>query len=158
LFETALKKGIRDLHGITSNQLRKIQEMGFRLQKRVGGNKGLGINISGSGLSTSYRSKYGAISSKGFSIRTGIPGLTFRSNWAKGNRKGNGASVLALIMLTLFLSYLAIVVIYNVFRFLVWVITEIYHLVLRLYYRWKEKQAQKLEIESPDSKQELPSP
>ncbi len=132
--------------------------MGFRLQKRVGGNRGLGVNISGSGFSTSYRSKYGAIGSKGFSIRTGLPGLTFRSNWAKGNRKGNGASVLTLILLTLFLSYLSIVVIYNVIRFFGWVITEIYHLGLRLYFQWKEKSAEKLKSEHPDSERELPSP
>jgi hypothetical protein len=57
--------------------------MGFRYQKRVKLGKGFGLNISKSGIRPSYRSKGGSISSKGFSIRTGISGLQFRKNFSK---------------------------------------------------------------------------
>lgn len=52
--------------------------MGFRYQKRVKLGKGVGLNVSKSGVSPSLRTKYGSIGSKGFSIRTGIPGLSYR--------------------------------------------------------------------------------
>src|SRR5688572_4296568 len=40
-----------------------------------------GVNASGSGGSVSYRSRHGSIGTKGFSPRTGIPGLSFRQGW-----------------------------------------------------------------------------
>lgn len=52
--------------------------MGFRLFKRVNLAGGLGLNVSKSGASLSVRTPLGTIGSKGVSIRTGIPGLTFR--------------------------------------------------------------------------------
>ena len=58
--------------------------MGFRFQRRLNYGAGLGLNLSKSGASPSFRSKAGAISMKGFSIRTGIPGLSFRRSWGKG--------------------------------------------------------------------------
>lgn len=58
--------------------------MGFRFQRRLNYGAGLGLNLSKSGASPSFRSKVGAISMKGFSIRTGIPGLSFRRSWGKG--------------------------------------------------------------------------
>jgi hypothetical protein len=72
--------------------------MGFRYQKRIKLGKGFGLNISKSGISPSYRSKSGSVSSKGYSVRTGIPGLTYR----KGFRKGGCmlAFVIGLFMLT----------------------------------------------------------
>ena len=74
--------------------------MGIRYQKRVGGTKGFGLNFSGSGISSSYRTKYGTVGSKGFSIRSGIPGLSFRSSYGRGKDKG----VTALIILGLIVS------------------------------------------------------
>ena len=56
--------------------------MGLRYQKRVNFGKGAGLNISKSGIGSSYRTKYGTIGTKGFSVRTGIPGLTFRGGWS----------------------------------------------------------------------------
>ncbi|WP_409187172.1 DUF4236 domain-containing protein [Antarcticibacterium sp. 1MA-6-2] len=44
--------------------------MGFRFQKRINLGKGLGLNISKSGISPSIRTKVGSISSKGYSVRT----------------------------------------------------------------------------------------
>jgi len=58
--------------------------VGFRIQKRINLGKGLGLNIGKTGISTSYRSKAGSIGSKGYSIRTGIPGVSYRGFFNKG--------------------------------------------------------------------------
>ncbi|TMM28662.1 DUF4236 domain-containing protein [Polaribacter aestuariivivens] len=62
--------------------------MGFRYQKRIKLGKGLGLNVSKSGISSSYRTKKGTIGSKGFSVRTGIPGLTYRKTFSKSSKSG----------------------------------------------------------------------
>jgi hypothetical protein len=129
--------------------------MGFRYHKRVGNSKGWGLNISGSGLSNSYSSKYGSFGSKGFSIRSGIPGLTFRSGWGGGKNKGTGALIVLAIMGTLFMVYISVVVLYNLTRFLIWGGTELHHLGIRLYYRWKEKQALKLEMQNSETNKNI---
>ena len=54
--------------------------MGFRIQKRINLFGGLGLNISKSGISWSVRTLFGATGPKGYSIRSGIPGLTYRSS------------------------------------------------------------------------------
>ncbi|WP_025743177.1 DUF4236 domain-containing protein [Aquimarina pacifica] len=69
--------------------------MSFKFYKRIKLSKGLGINISKSGISTSYRNKFGSIGSKGYSLKTGIPGLSYRKSFAK--RKGCLLWVLILI-------------------------------------------------------------
>jgi hypothetical protein len=129
--------------------------MGFRYHKRVSNSKGWGLNISGSGLSSSYRSKYGSIGSKGFSIRSGIPGLTFRSGWGSGKNKGTVAMIILAIMGTLFIVYSSIIVLYNLIRLLIWGGTEVYHFGMRLYYRWKEKQALKLEMQNTETNKNI---
>jgi len=111
--------------------------MGIRIQKRIGGNDGLGLNLSGSGLSSSYRSKYGAVGSRGFSIRSGIPGISFRSGWGGGKNKGTGAVILLVMIAAGFILYFAAVIFYNIAIFLGWGITELYHLSLRIYYKHK---------------------
>jgi hypothetical protein len=58
--------------------------MGFKFQHRLNYGSGLGLNLSTSGASPSFRSRMGSISAKGFSIRTGVPGLSFRRSWGKG--------------------------------------------------------------------------
>ncbi len=58
--------------------------MGFRVQKRINLGGGLGINIGKKGFSTSYRGKSGSISSKGYTIKTGIPGVSYRSSGKSG--------------------------------------------------------------------------
>ena len=55
--------------------------MAFKFNKRIKLGKGLGVNLSKSGISTSYRTKRGSVSSKGFSIKTGIPGLSYRKSF-----------------------------------------------------------------------------
>ncbi|MBN4085038.1 DUF4236 domain-containing protein [Flavobacteriaceae bacterium AH-315-B10] len=70
--------------------------MGFRFQKRIKLGKGLGLNISKSGISSSYRTKRGTIGSKGYSIRTGIPGLTYRKTFSKSSKSGCAGMFLVL--------------------------------------------------------------
>ncbi|MFM8950741.1 MAG: DUF4236 domain-containing protein [Bacteroidota bacterium] len=96
--------------------------MGFRFQKRINLGDGVGINVSKSGLSTSVRTKYGSFGSRGFSLRTGIPGLSWRSGF--GGK--NGGAVLLLILLVLG----AFIIAYNLLRFAVfligWIWTSIF--------------------------------
>ncbi len=72
--------------------------MGFKYNKRIKLGKGFGLNISKSGISPSYRTKRGSLSSKGYSIRTGIPGLTYRKPFKKS--KGSGCLILLFILLS----------------------------------------------------------
>ena len=59
--------------------------MGFRFQKRINLGGGAGINLSKSGAGFSYRTKYGSFGNKGYSVRTGIPSLTYRGGLGKNN-------------------------------------------------------------------------
>lgn len=79
--------------------------MGFRYQKRIKLGKGLGLNISKSGISPSFRTKKGSISSKGYSIRSGISGLTYRKTFSQSSKGGCLGFFLILItsIFTLFL-------------------------------------------------------
>lgn len=85
--------------------------MGFRYQRRISLGGGAGLNLSKSGVSTSVRSRFGSIGTRGFSIRTGIPGLTYRSYGRKGSDAGlivllviGAAAVLALLLQVLFIA------------------------------------------------------
>lgn len=71
--------------------------MSFRFQKRIKLGKGLGINISKSGITPSYRTKKGSVSSKGYSVRTEIPGLTYRKTFSKSSKSGCAVAFLVLI-------------------------------------------------------------
>lgn len=73
--------------------------MGFRFQKRIKLGKGLGVNISKSGITPSYRTKRGSVSSKGYSIKTGISGVTYRKNYLKSS-KGGCAGILLFFLVT----------------------------------------------------------
>lgn len=75
--------------------------MGIRYQKRINLGKGLGLNISKSGISPSYRNKSGSVSSKGFSVRTGIPGLTYRKSFSKANNSGCASIILLLLIVAI---------------------------------------------------------
>lgn len=120
--------------------------MGIRYQKRFGGTKGFGLNFSGSGISSSYRTKYGTVGSKGFSIRSGIPGLSFRSSYGRGKDKGVTALIILGLIVSGFILYYSAVIIYNFALFLLWSFSEIRKLILRKYYIWKEKkEMQKIE-------------
>lgn len=69
--------------------------MGFRFQKRINLGGGFGLNISKSGVSPSLRTKYGTVSNKRVSVRTGIKGVTYTKNFSKA--KGSGCMVTIVI-------------------------------------------------------------
>lgn len=62
--------------------------MGFRFQKRINLGGGLGLNISKSGISPSLKTSRGTLSSKGVSVRTGIPGVNYHNNFSKTKKGG----------------------------------------------------------------------
>lgn len=78
--------------------------MAFRYTKRVKLSKGLGVNVSKSGITPSVRTKRGSVSSKGYSIRTGIPGLTYRKTFSKA--KNTGCIVILFIMLSIVILFI----------------------------------------------------
>lgn len=80
--------------------------MGFHFQKRISIGKGLHINISKSGISPSIRTKFGSISRKGASLRTGISGVSYRKNFSEAKNKG---CALVLILPTLLLIVLKLI-------------------------------------------------
>lgn len=82
--------------------------MGFRFQKRIKFGKGFGINLSKSGISSSFRNKRGSVSSKGYSIRTGIPGVTYRKTFSKAKNKGCLLMLFVLTIIT-FSSFVCII-------------------------------------------------
>ncbi len=62
--------------------------MAFRFNRRVNLGKGLGVNISRFGITLIYKTKRGSLSTKSYSVRTGIPGLVYRKNFSKTKNKG----------------------------------------------------------------------
>ncbi len=93
--------------------------MTWRFQKRVSLSKGLGLNVGKTGVSTSYRTKHGSVGSRGFSIVTGIPGLSYRSSWGKGK---SGPAVLLVYVVTIG----GILLVYNLGRLIIYVIQMTY--------------------------------
>ncbi len=75
--------------------------MAFRFNKRIKLGKGLGINVSKSGITPSYRNKRGSLSSKGYSMKTGIPGLTYRKTFSKSKNSGCIFSFLVIAIVVL---------------------------------------------------------
>jgi hypothetical protein len=75
--------------------------MGFRYQKRIKLGKGFGFNLSKSGISSSLRTKKGTFGSKGVSLKTGIPGLTFRKTFSKSSKSGCLCLVLMVITISI---------------------------------------------------------
>ncbi|MEN3323691.1 DUF4236 domain-containing protein [Mariniflexile soesokkakense] len=62
--------------------------MSIRFNKRINLGKGIGVNISKSGITPSVKTKIGSVSSKGYSVRTGIPGITYRKTYSKSKNSG----------------------------------------------------------------------
>lgn len=112
--------------------------MGFRYYRRINLGRGAGLNVSKSGISPSYRTRFGSIGPRGFSVRTGIPGLSYRG----GRSKGGGAAAVALIMLAIAAAALAAVVLWNLLRFAVWAAVEGYHFYLRKRLQYQAANAQ----------------
>lgn len=66
--------------------------MGFRLQKRLKLFGGFGLNFSKSGISSSVRGPSASVGTKRYSIRTGIPGLTYVGGYSKKRKKHSSYS------------------------------------------------------------------
>lgn len=62
--------------------------MSFRFQKRIKLGGGLGLNVSKSGIYPSLKTKRGTISSKGFSVRTGVSGVTYGKKFSQAKNSG----------------------------------------------------------------------
>lgn len=97
--------------------------MGLRYRNRVNLGNGHGLNVSSSGVSYSKKTSWGSIGSKGFSVRTGIPGLSFYRSWGMRGKNGkNNASYFLLFIFGFFLIVAVIQLIGWVFRLLYWLI------------------------------------
>jgi uncharacterized protein YegL len=119
--------------------------MGFRFYRRVNLGGGVGLNLSKSGISPSYRTRYGSIGASGFSIRTGIPGLSYRGGRGKA---GSAAAVVLLLMLAIFVLSIAAVIAWNVLRFLAWAGVELYHFGLRQWLNYQSARPNRLALQS----------
>ncbi len=101
--------------------------MGIIYQKRVGKEKGAGVNISKTGLSASYRGKFGSFGTTGFSIKTGIPGLYFRSY----SNKNKGLSTIIILagFLIYALFYFQLLLVYNLILLTIWIFKTLFNLL-----------------------------
>ena len=82
--------------------------MGFRFQKRIKLGKSFGVNVSKSGITPSYRTKKGSLSSKGYSIKTGIPGMTYRKTFSKSSKSGCSVLIVMALSFLIILSLIKI--------------------------------------------------
>jgi hypothetical protein len=104
--------------------------MGFRFQRRLNLGGGWGLNASRSGGSLSFRSRQGSIGTRGFSLRTGIPGLSYRRSW------GKNAGVAALIELVVAVAVGVLAIVLRILLYvlpvlwncLVWIVLTVYDL------------------------------
>ena len=96
--------------------------MGLRFYKRVNYGDGVGLNVSKSGISPSIRTSLGSFGARGYSIRTGIPGLT----WRVGT--GKNAALVWLIVMILSAAFL---VIYNLIRLLIFLFSFAIHSIFK---------------------------
>jgi len=94
--------------------------MGLRYYRRVNLGNGLGLNLSKSGVSTSYRAPWGSIGTSGYSIRTGVPGLVYR-----GGRRDAGLSILLIFFLVKYL-FIAIAFIIKTIFYLIFLLFKLF--------------------------------
>jgi hypothetical protein len=129
--------------------------MGFRFQRRIKLGGGAGLNISKSGVSASVRSRSGTIGTKGFSIRTGIPGLTYRSAYG---RKSSDARLIALLLFAVlavlpFLIQVLVVAAQITWRAISWIVRALIVAPVRIIYvRLRAWRASRKTLPPPPSK------
>jgi fatty acid desaturase len=58
--------------------------MGFRFHRRLNLGSGLGLNLGKSGSSVSGRTFFGSVGTRGFSVRSGVPGFSYRKSFGRG--------------------------------------------------------------------------
>lgn len=76
----------------------------LRFYRRINLGGGTGLNVSGSGLSLSTRYRWGSLGTRGFSIRSGIPGLTFQHRFRKGKSDPALTLISAILSIPVFLT------------------------------------------------------
>lgn len=102
--------------------------MGIRFYRRINLGNGLGLNVSKSGISSSIRTQWGTFGSKGYSLRTGIPGLSYRKSFGRVKQQDWGA-ILLLAIILFALLYFTILIAWNLGRFIVWSTARLYHII-----------------------------
>jgi hypothetical protein len=111
--------------------------MGLQFYKRLKINDNIGVNLSKTGVSASLRSRFGSIGPKGFSVKTGIPGLSLRSSFKNANGKGLANFIIFILILGLIVLILTII--WNLLLVLYWIVVEILHAVERANYKARVK-------------------
>jgi fatty acid desaturase len=126
--------------------------MGFRFSRRVGGNNGLGFNISKSGVSPSYRTRFGSIGGKGFSVRSGFPGLSFFQTWGGGGRrkKGNEALILFFMILAVFIAYWLLVLAFQIIKLVFYTIVFFVQVTINFFRNRRLRKQYNSNIEDQD--------
>jgi fatty acid desaturase len=107
--------------------------MAFRFFRRINLGNGLGLNVSKSGVSTSVRTRFGSFGSKGYSIRSGITGLSYRKYFGSSRKGKNDAAAFLLILLAIGLFYLAAIVLWNLLLFVAWLFARFYFVFSQQY-------------------------
>ena len=123
--------------------------MGFRFSRRVNLGGGLGLNLSKSGISPSYRTKFGSVGPKQFSIRTGIPGLSYRGGGGRRGKGGEGAIIVLLLAAAMVAVVVGAVVLWNVLRFLAWAAVETYKFGARQWINYQANKAHSASLAIP---------
>lgn len=76
------------------------------MRKRINLGGGFGLNVSKSGISPSLRTKYGTISNKRVSVRTGIKGVGYSKSFSKAKNSGCIVVIAAIVTTILLLNHL----------------------------------------------------
>lgn len=111
--------------------------MAFRYFRRINLGNNLGLNVSKSGVSTSVRTRFGSFGSKGYSIRSGITGLSYRKYFGSSRKGKNDAAAFLLIILAIGLFYLAAIVLWNLLLFVAWLFARLYFVFSQQYNLYK---------------------
>lgn len=97
--------------------------MGFHFQRRLNIGGGWGINMSKSLPSISYRGKHGSIGTNGMSIKTGIPGLSYKMRWSsKKDKNGYWIIATALGFSWLLFAYVLMIILPAIIRVILWLL------------------------------------
>ena len=106
--------------------------MGIRFQRRLNIGKGLGLNVGKSGVSPSIRTKFGSISHKQFTVRTGIKGLSYINSLGNGSRRKSSSNLFPVIIV-LSILFIVTLAVWNVFLLIIWVLKEIIYFILKIF-------------------------
>jgi hypothetical protein len=117
--------------------------MGFRFRRRINLGSGWGVNASSSGASVSHRSRHGSISTKGFSLRTGIPGLSYRQSW------GKNAGAVALIFIGIIATLATLTLAVRILAYVIpllwqcarWLVLTLYDLLVHCVQHFRQSRA-----------------